>query len=113
MSRIDNTLSALKAQNRKALIPFVTAGFPYPAITPELMHGMAEAGAVRLPCDHAACTACATQHFALDINAGKIPVQWYAPLPLILRPSLIALSSLVSRSVWCPWPASSARKRCR
>jgi tryptophan synthase alpha chain len=45
MSRIDTTLSALKAQNRKALIPFVTAGFPYPAITPELMHGMAEAGA--------------------------------------------------------------------
>ena len=45
MSRIDTTLSALKAQNRKALIPFVTSGFPYPAITPELMHGMAEAGA--------------------------------------------------------------------
>jgi tryptophan synthase alpha chain len=28
MSRIDNTLSALKAQGRKALIPYVTAGFP-------------------------------------------------------------------------------------
>lgn len=45
MSRIDTTLAALKAQGRKALIPFVTAGFPYPDITPELMHGMAEAGA--------------------------------------------------------------------
>ncbi len=45
MSRIDTTLAALKAQNRKALIPFVTAGFPYPDITPDLMHGMAEAGA--------------------------------------------------------------------
>ena len=44
MSRIDTTLAALKAQNRKALIPFVTAGFPYADITPELMHGMAEAG---------------------------------------------------------------------
>jgi hypothetical protein len=28
MSRIDATLSALKAQGRKALIPYVTAGFP-------------------------------------------------------------------------------------
>lgn len=45
MSRIDTALAALKAQNRKALIPFVTAGFPYPDITPDLMHGMAEAGA--------------------------------------------------------------------
>ncbi|MBS3997654.1 MAG: tryptophan synthase subunit alpha [Hydrogenophaga sp.] len=45
MSRIDTALSALKAQNRKALIPFVTAGFPYADITPELMHGMVEAGA--------------------------------------------------------------------
>ena len=45
MSRIDTTLGALKAQNRKALIPFVTAGFPYADITPDLMHGMAEAGA--------------------------------------------------------------------
>lgn len=45
MSRIDKTLSALKAQNRKALIPFVTAGFPYADITPRLMHGMVEGGA--------------------------------------------------------------------
>ena len=45
MSRIDTALGALKAQNRKALIPFVTAGFPYADITPELMHGMVDAGA--------------------------------------------------------------------
>jgi tryptophan synthase alpha chain len=45
MSRIAATFSALKAQNRKALIPFVTAGFPYADITPELMHGMVAAGA--------------------------------------------------------------------
>ncbi|MCW5653250.1 tryptophan synthase subunit alpha [Hydrogenophaga sp.] len=45
MNRIDATLNALKAQNRKALIPFVTAGFPFADITPDLMHGMAEAGA--------------------------------------------------------------------
>ena len=45
MSRINATFAALKAQNRKALIPFVTAGFPYADITPELMHGMVAAGA--------------------------------------------------------------------
>jgi tryptophan synthase alpha chain len=45
MSRIEKTLSALQAQNRKALIPFVTAGFPYADITPQLMHGMVEGGA--------------------------------------------------------------------
>ncbi len=45
MSRIETTLAQLKAQNRKALIPYVTAGFPFADITPELMHGMAEAGA--------------------------------------------------------------------
>ncbi len=45
MSRIENTLSQLKSQGRKALIPYVTAGFPFADITPDLMHGMAEAGA--------------------------------------------------------------------
>ena len=43
MSRIDTTMDALKAQNRKALIPYVTAGFPFAHITPDLMHGMVEA----------------------------------------------------------------------
>ncbi|MBU0749429.1 MAG: tryptophan synthase subunit alpha [Gammaproteobacteria bacterium] len=45
MSRIESTLSALKAQGRKALIPYVTAGFPFADITPALMHGMVDAGA--------------------------------------------------------------------
>lgn len=45
MSRIDTTLAALKAQGRKALIPYVTSGFPYPDVTPELMRGMVAAGA--------------------------------------------------------------------
>ena len=44
MSRITATFAELKKQNRKALIPYVTAGFPFADITPELMHGMVEAG---------------------------------------------------------------------
>lgn len=45
MSRIANTFSKLQQEGRKALIPYVTAGFPFAAITPPLMHGMVEAGA--------------------------------------------------------------------
>ncbi|MBW8462127.1 tryptophan synthase subunit alpha [Acidovorax sp.] len=45
MSRIETTFEQLKAQGRKALIPYVTAGFPFADITPALMHGMVEAGA--------------------------------------------------------------------
>ena len=45
MSRIANTLQALKAQGRKALIPYVTAGFPFADVTPEMMHAMVDAGA--------------------------------------------------------------------
>ena len=45
MSRIQTQLDALRAQGRKALIPYVTAGFPYPDVTPELMHAMVDAGA--------------------------------------------------------------------
>ena len=45
MSRIDATFTALKAQGRKALIPYVTAGFPFADITPDLMHAMVDAGA--------------------------------------------------------------------
>ena len=44
MSRIDATFQKLNAEGRKALIPYVTAGFPFAAITPALMHGMVEAG---------------------------------------------------------------------
>ena len=45
MSRIDATFSALQAQGRKALIPYVTAGFPFADITPELMHAFVAGGA--------------------------------------------------------------------
>ena len=45
MSRIDTTLAALKAQGRKALIPYVTAGYPFADVTPDLMHSMVGAGA--------------------------------------------------------------------
>ena len=45
MNRIATTFAALREQKRKALIPYVTAGFPYADITPALMHGMVTAGA--------------------------------------------------------------------
>jgi tryptophan synthase alpha chain len=45
MSRIAAAFNRLKKNGRRALIPYVTAGFPYADITPELMHGMVEAGA--------------------------------------------------------------------
>jgi tryptophan synthase alpha chain len=45
MSRITQTLSALDAAGRKALIPFVTAGDPDLSITVPLMHTLVEAGA--------------------------------------------------------------------
>ncbi len=45
MSRIAATFSHLKAQGRKALIPYVTAGFPFADITPELMHAFVAGGA--------------------------------------------------------------------
>ena len=45
MSRIATTLLALKARQQTALIPYVTAGFPFADITPDLMHGMVCAGA--------------------------------------------------------------------
>nr|MDP2190531.1 tryptophan synthase subunit alpha [Rhodoferax sp.] len=45
MSRIAATFANLKAQGRKALIPYVTAGFPFADITPELMHAFVAGGA--------------------------------------------------------------------
>jgi tryptophan synthase alpha chain len=45
MSRIQTTFQTLASQGRKALIPFVTAGYPYADITPALMHGMVAGGA--------------------------------------------------------------------
>jgi tryptophan synthase alpha chain len=45
MSRIQHTLDQLKAQGRKALIPYVMAGFPQADITPALMHRLVASGA--------------------------------------------------------------------
>ena len=45
MSRIQQTLDNLKKQNRKGLIPFITAGFPEPELTVPLMHALVEGGA--------------------------------------------------------------------
>lgn len=45
MSRIDTTFARLKQQQRKALIPFITAGDPSPQLTVPLLHALVEAGA--------------------------------------------------------------------
>ena len=45
MPKIQATFERLQAQGRKALIPFITAGDPDPALTVELMHTLVEAGA--------------------------------------------------------------------
>ncbi|HYP84767.1 tryptophan synthase subunit alpha [Variovorax sp.] len=45
MTRIADTFARLRAEGRRALIPYVTAGFPQADITPALMHAMVESGA--------------------------------------------------------------------
>ena len=45
MSRIASTFTTLKQNNRKALIPFITAGDPEPAMTVLLMHELVSVGA--------------------------------------------------------------------
>jgi tryptophan synthase alpha chain len=45
MSRIKNLFAALKAQNKKALIPFITAGDPHPNLCVPMMHALANNGA--------------------------------------------------------------------
>jgi len=45
MSRIDTTMASLKSQGRKALIPYLMAGFPEPAHTLSLMHALVQGGA--------------------------------------------------------------------
>ena len=45
MSRIAARFEALRAQGRKALVPYITAGDPAPEHTVPLMHAMVEAGA--------------------------------------------------------------------
>ncbi|WP_342051943.1 MULTISPECIES: tryptophan synthase subunit alpha [unclassified Cupriavidus] len=45
MSRIQKAFAALTAQNKKGLVPFITAGDPAPALTVELMHALVAGGA--------------------------------------------------------------------
>ncbi len=45
MSRIGTTFDKLKKQGRKALIPFITAGDPDPALTVPVMHALVRGGA--------------------------------------------------------------------
>ena len=45
MSRIQACMAALAAQNKKGLIPFITAGDPDPELTLPLMHALVEGGA--------------------------------------------------------------------
>jgi len=45
MSRIQTVFEKLKLHQRKALIPFITAGDPSPQLTVPLLHGLVEAGA--------------------------------------------------------------------
>jgi tryptophan synthase alpha chain len=45
MSRIQPTLAAIAAKNKKGLITFITAGDPAPELTVPLMHALVEGGA--------------------------------------------------------------------
>ncbi len=45
MNRIDTRFSALRAAGRKGLIPFMTAGDPFPEATVAVMHALVAAGA--------------------------------------------------------------------
>ncbi len=45
MSRLTAKFDALKKAQRKALIPFITAGDPNPAFTVPALHAMVKAGA--------------------------------------------------------------------
>ena len=45
MSRIQSVFAELKAQGKKALIPYITAGDPHPDQTVPLMHALVASGA--------------------------------------------------------------------
>lgn len=44
MSKIAKVFADLKAQGRKGLVPFITAGDPEPGITVDLMHALVRVG---------------------------------------------------------------------
>jgi len=45
LNRIDQRFAQLRAQGRKALIPYIAAGDPAPAVTVEVMHALVQGGA--------------------------------------------------------------------
>lgn len=45
MSRIEACFTAMKAEGRKAIVPYVTGGDSNPRVTVPLMHALVEAGA--------------------------------------------------------------------
>lgn len=45
MSRIESCINALEASGKKALIPYVVAGDPWPDVTVDVMHKLVELGA--------------------------------------------------------------------
>ena len=45
MSKIQSTFAQLKSKNKKALIPFITAGDPHPDMTVSMLHALVDYGA--------------------------------------------------------------------
>ncbi|MGD8310723.1 MAG: tryptophan synthase subunit alpha, partial [Chromatiales bacterium] len=45
MSRIAGRFAALREEGRAALVPYIAAGDPTPAVTVEVMHALVEGGA--------------------------------------------------------------------
>ena len=45
MSKIQSTFAQLKSENKKALIPFITAGDPHPDMTVSILHALVDYGA--------------------------------------------------------------------
>jgi|TARA_B110000444_G_scaffold250373_1_gene276651 tryptophan synthase alpha chain len=45
MSKINTVFTELSKENKKALIPFITAGDPHPNMTVDLLHALVESGA--------------------------------------------------------------------
>jgi tryptophan synthase alpha chain len=45
MSKIKTTFLRLKSENKKALIPFITAGDPHPDMTVKMLHALVDSGA--------------------------------------------------------------------
>jgi tryptophan synthase alpha chain len=45
MSRIQTVFSSLKASNKKALVPYITAGDPHPKHTVSILHALVKSGA--------------------------------------------------------------------